>query len=131
MQKLLVIDDEAGIAEVIGLAAEQLGLQCQTVQDPSVAAALFIDYHPDIVILDLIMPGKDGIAVLHEILATGIPAKIVLTSGFGDTYMRLAQGVAEFHSAERPITLKKPFRRHELVDMLRGLIAEMPSSLAC
>lgn len=131
MQKLLVIDDEAGIAEVIGFAAQQLGLQCETVQDPSGAAGLFIDYHPDIVILDLIMPGKDGVAVLHEILATGIPTKIVLTSGFGDTYMRLAQGVAKFHSADPPVTLKKPFRRQELVDMLRGLISEMAPPLAC
>ena len=45
----------------------------------------------------MIMPEKDGIDVLNEILLTGIPVKVVLTSGYSDSYLRLAEGVAKFH----------------------------------
>jgi len=129
-QKLLVIDDDAGIAKVIGLAAKQLGLEWQAVQDPRTATERFVGYRPDIVILDMIMPGKDGIDVLIEILATGISAKIVLTSGYGATYMKLAQGVARFHDAGQLVVLNKPFRRPELISVLCELVGDEPSPTA-
>jgi CheY-like chemotaxis protein len=121
--KLLVIDDDAGIAKVVGMTAERLGLEFQTVLNPREAVARFTDYRPDIVILDMIMPGTDGIDVLHEILASGIPSKIILSSGYGDAYLRLAQGVAHFHDAGQLAVLPKPFRRHQLVDLLSGLMS--------
>lgn len=122
-QKLLVIDDDAGIAKVIGMTAKQLGLEFQTVHSPREAIERFTAYRPDIVILDLIMPEKDGIDVLHEILASGIPSKIILSSGYGDAYLRLAQGVAHFHDAGQLAVLPKPFRRRELMDLLSGLMS--------
>ena len=45
------------------------------------ATETFIAYRPDVLFLDMIMPEKDGIDVLNEILLTGIPVKVVLTSG--------------------------------------------------
>ena len=51
--------------------------------------------------------------------------KVVLTSGFSDSYLRLAEGVAKFHDNPNVSILRKPFRRDELVDLLtrpdRGL----------
>jgi hypothetical protein len=55
---------------------------------------------------------------------TGIPVKIVLTSGFSDSYLRLAEGVAKFHENEDVSVLRKPFRREELVTLLRDLTAD-------
>ena len=120
--RLLVVDDEAGIAKAIGLAVRQLGIEFQTVADPLEAVERFIEYCPDILMIDMIMPGKDGVDVLHEILSTGIPSRIVLTSGYGDTYLRLGRGIARFHGAENPMLLPKPFRREELIGVLGGLV---------
>ncbi len=72
----------------------------------------------------MIMPEKDGIDVLNEILLTGLPVKVVLTSGFSDSYLRLAEGVAKFHENPDVSVLRKPFRRQELVKLLTELTAD-------
>lgn len=120
-KKLLIIDDQAGITKVIALVAEQIGLEVKVVNNPIVATETFIGFKPDVVMLDMIMPEKDGIDVLNEILLTGIRAKIVLTSGLSDAYLRLAEGVAKFHECDQVATLRKPFRRDELVAVLQEM----------
>jgi PleD family two-component response regulator len=57
-KKLLVNDDEAGIAKVIGLIAEQQGLDVKLVSDPALETETFLEFRPDIVILDMIMPER-------------------------------------------------------------------------
>lgn len=123
-KKLLIVDDQAGIAKAVGLIANQLGIECRTVTNSVDATSAFIDYRPDLLMLDMIMPEKDGIDVLNEILLTGIPTRIILTSGFSDAYLRLAEGVARFHDTEQVSILKKPFRREVLVSLLAKLVAD-------
>ena len=122
-KKLLVIDDQTGITKVVELIAKQLGLNARSLNDSSQATEVFIAFKPDVVMLDMIMPEKDGIDVLNEILLTGIPVKVILTSGFSDSYLRLAEGVAKFHANEQISILRKPFRRDELVTLLHHLTA--------
>jgi hypothetical protein len=43
-------------------------------------------------------------------------------SGYGDAYLRLAQGVAAFHGTGKLAVLRKPFRREELEDLLRSAL---------
>lgn len=117
-KKLLVIDDEPGIIQVIEMAARQLGWETQSLRDPVGAAETFIKFNPDLLLLDMIMPQKDGIDVLHEILSRQIPVKVVLTSGYGDSYLRLGVGVAKFHHCVDVSVLRKPFRRSELTELL-------------
>ena len=118
-KKLLIIDDQAGITKVVGLIAEQLGMEFKALNSSAAATETFISYRPDVVMLDMIMPEKDGIDVLNEILLTGIRSRIVLTSGFSDAYLRLAEGVAKFHDTDQVTILKKPFRREELIALLK------------
>jgi two-component system response regulator MtrA len=120
--KLLVIDDQASITKVVDLVASKIGLEVKTVNDPLLALDAYIDFQPDIVILDMIMPEKDGVDVLNEMLLTGIKARIILTSGFSESYLRLAEGVAHFHDNDRIFILKKPFRRDELISKLEELL---------
>jgi CheY-like chemotaxis protein len=118
-KKLLVIDDQQGVAKVVGLIATTLGYETRVLTCPMRAIDVFIDFHPDVVILDMIMPEKDGIDVLNEILLTGLQARIILTSGFSDSYLRLAEGVARFHANDDIAVLRKPFRRDDLVAVLQ------------
>jgi len=120
-KKLLVIDDQTGITKVVELIARQLGLNARSLNSSSQATEEFIAFMPDVVMLDMIMPEKDGIDVLNEILLTGIPVKVILTSGFSDSYLRLAEGVAKFHANENVSILRKPFRREELIALLEQL----------
>ncbi|HUN38879.1 MAG TPA: response regulator [Acetobacteraceae bacterium] len=123
-KKLLIIDDQTGITKVVGLIARQLGLEFKALNSSATATEEYIDYRPDILMLDMIMPEKDGIDVLNEILLTGIPSRIVLTSGYSDAYLRLGEGVAKFHESGQVSVLKKPFRRADLVELLTELSQE-------
>jgi CheY-like chemotaxis protein len=117
-KKLLIVDDQTGITKAVGLIAGQLGLEFKAVNHSATATETFISFKPDVLMLDMIMPEKDGIDILNEVLLTGIPARIVLTSGFSDGYLRLAKGVAKFHDFDDVSILRKPFRRGELIALL-------------
>jgi len=115
--KLLVIDDQPGVAKVLALIADGLGFETRVLTCPFQAIDAFMDMRPDVVILDMIMPEKDGIDVLHELMLTGVPCRIILTTGLSDAYLRLAEGIANFYGREVTV-LRKPFRREEIVALL-------------
>jgi len=117
-QKLLVVDDQAGINAVVSRIATALGLETIALRDPLKAIETFIDFAPDVVLLDMVMPEKDGIDLLDEMMLTGRPTKFIIMSGYGDAYLRLAQGVATFHGTDQLAVLRKPFRREELEGLL-------------
>ncbi len=121
--KLLVVDDQPGMTRVVALVADSLGFETRSVNCPFQATDAFLDFRPDIMIIDMIMPEKDGIDVLHEILATGHACRIIVMSGLSEAYLRLSQGIARFYGREVTV-LRKPFRRHELASLL--LAAEAP-----
>jgi hypothetical protein len=58
-KKLLMIDDDAGIARVVGLAARELGMEFRAIASPLTAKEMFAAYRPDMVIIDMIM-AKEG-----------------------------------------------------------------------
>ncbi|HEY6432985.1 MAG TPA: response regulator [Acetobacteraceae bacterium] len=121
--KLLVVDDQPGMTRVVALVAGSLGFETRAVNCPFEATDAFLEFQPDIVIIDMIMPEKDGIDVLHEILVTGQACRIIVMSGLSEAYLRLSEGIARFYGREVTV-LRKPFRRGELSSML--LAAEAP-----
>jgi CheY-like chemotaxis protein len=129
-KKVLVVDDQPGICTAIAHVAADLGLSIRMIQEPLKATEAYIEFVPDVVLLDMIMPEKDGLDVLHEMLLLGRPTKFILMSGYGVSYLRLARGVAAFHGAERPAVLSKPFRRVALVNLLCATLSIDPGSLA-
>jgi CheY-like chemotaxis protein len=116
--RLLVVDDDVALTRFVALAATQLGLETTQVNDPLQALETFIGLRPDVTLLDVFMPELDGIDVLHEILLTGIPTRIILTSGGGEELLSVAREAALFHDVEDIIVLMKPFRRTELLASL-------------
>ena len=78
----------------------------------------FLQFRPDVLMLDLIMPKVDGIDVLNEVLMVDPDVRVVLVSGFGDSYLRLGQSLSAFHRSGRVRTLRKPFRNAELRELL-------------
>jgi CheY-like chemotaxis protein len=118
-KKILIIDDQRGVAKVIGVIAAALGYESRVLTCSAQAIDLFLEFRPDVVILDMIMPEKDGIDVLNEILLTGLPARIIVTSGLSIGYLRLAEGLARFHASHDIAVLRKPFRQYELIALLQ------------
>jgi DNA-binding NtrC family response regulator len=57
-KKLLVIDDQTGITKVVELIARQLGLNVRSVNSSALATETFIEFKPDVLMLDMIMPER-------------------------------------------------------------------------
>ena len=117
-RRLLVIDDQPGITRVVKLIANEMGIETEGVNLPARALDMFLSFRPDIVMIDMIMPEMDGIEILNEILLTGCQPHVILMTGFGEGYLRLAEALTRFHDHERYSMLRKPFRREELADEL-------------
>jgi CheY-like chemotaxis protein len=122
-KRLLIVDDDGGLTRIVALTADTLGISTTQVNNPLQALDSFVQLKPQVLILDIFMPEQDGIDVLNEILLTGIPTRVVLTTGGGDELLRLAQDTIRFHGLPEAPVLQKPFRRAELVEVLSRLFA--------
>lgn len=72
MKKILIIEDELNIYELIKFNLETHGFEIEGVQDGALAIEKILDVLPDLIILDLMLPGKDGISICREIRANAI-----------------------------------------------------------
>jgi DNA-binding response OmpR family regulator len=120
MRKLLIVDDDASLANVYARIAEEAGFTVKVVSDPMKATEAFLDFRPEIAVLDIIMPEKDGIDVLNELLLADTATRIIVTSGHGEAMLRLAKSLAEFHASDRVSVMKKPVRRADFIRLLTG-----------
>lgn len=67
MQKILIVEDERDIADLVGFNLERAGYEVLKAHDGITGAEMAIQQRPDLVILDLMLPGKDGYGVFKEI----------------------------------------------------------------
>lgn len=112
-ERILVVDDDTALAEMIGIVLRTEGFDPVFCGDGAQALAAFRSAKPDLVLLDLMLPGKDGIEVCNEIRAeSGIPV-IMLTakSDTTDVVRGLESGADDY--------VVKPFNPKELVARIR------------
>jgi len=67
MQRVLIIEDERDIADLVGFNLERAGFSVLKAHDGISGAGMAIREQPDLIVLDLMLPGKDGYAVFKEI----------------------------------------------------------------
>jgi CheY-like chemotaxis protein len=119
--RLLIVDDHAGMTMSIRVVAESLGFECRVVNQPDEAVPAFLAFRPDVLLLDMMMPETDGIDVLGEILRTDVESRFILTSGYGEGFLRLGERMVKGRRGQPVRLLRKPFRREQLVEVLSGL----------
>src|SRR5262249_23395085 len=121
--RVLVVDDDSALAEMLGIVLRGEGFEPFFVADGDKALAAFRETKPDLVLLDLMLPGRDGIDVCRQIRAeSGIP--IVMLTAKTDTVdvvVGLEWGAAAY--------VTKPFKPKELVARVRARLrrAEEPT----
>lgn len=118
--KILVIDDEEEIGELVAAAADNLGLGCLAM---SSAAAFPEVLGPDViaVVIDLMMPGVDGIEIVRRLGAQGCRATVILMSGYDKSVLRTAEEMARALGLSTAGPLQKPFRLTEVEQLLACL----------
>lgn len=108
MPKLLVVDDEIDICELIAELAEDKGLDVRTVSDSDEVANVLADFSPDAIMLDLMMPGTDGVELLKTLADKVKNAKIALMSGTDARVLNSARRLGSAHGLNIVKTLEKP-----------------------
>ncbi len=114
---VLIVEDDARIAEVVVKNLEAAGLGCEAVQHGSEGWARFQDMSPDLVILDVMLPGVDGIELTRRIRKRDEEVPILLLTartGEGDKVLGFEVGADDY--------LTKPFSTRELVARARALL---------
>ena len=71
--RILVVDDDYNISELIRLYLEKEGFEIRNVYDGNKALSEFSDFAPSLVILDIMLPGRDGWEICREIQLSNIP----------------------------------------------------------
>ncbi len=113
----LVLDDDAPVGETLCAMLRMAGATAHHVA----CADSFFDRlrrdRPDIVVIDLVMPGRDGLDIVAELAGTAQP-QVIIASGRGRRVLETAQLSARAQGLDVLGTLPKPVRRGALLDML-------------
>jgi two-component system response regulator MtrA len=120
--RILVVDDDTALAEMIGIVLRTEGFEPSFCEDGAAAVEAFRTVKPDLVLLDLMLPGMDGIEVCARIREeSGIPI-IMLTakSDTADVVKGLESGADDY--------VVKPFNPKELVARVRTRLRPTPQT---
>ena len=112
--RVLVVDDDPALAEMLGIVLRGEGFETSFVADGDAALGAFRRERPDIVLLDLMLPGTDGLEVCRQIRAeSGVPI-VMLTAkaDVGDVVLGLESGADDY--------VVKPFKPKEVVARVRA-----------
>jgi len=113
-QRILVIEDDQSIAEIVGILLRAEGYEVSYCADGNQAITAFKAVSPDLVLLDLMLPGKDGIEICRTIRdSSGIPI-VMLTarSDTSDIVTGLEAGADDY--------IVKPIKNEELLARIRA-----------
>lgn len=126
-ERVLVVDDDLALAEMLGIVLRGEGFEPTFVADGDLAVAAFRRDRPDLVLLDLMLPGTDGVEICRQIRAeSGVPI-VMLTarSDTGDVVRGLESGADDY--------VVKPFKPKELVARVRARLRvreeELPETI--
>jgi len=124
LKRILVVDDEAQIRTMLTQMLEQEGYAVHTAENGEEGLALVGRYSFDLVITDMIMPVKDGLKFIMELVRDYPDLKILAISGGGaikaERYLTMAGYLGDI------ATLEKPFKRSAFLDLVRKQLTPEP-----
>ena len=114
--RLLLVDDEASLREPLASYLERQGFVVMVAASAAEAREQLRDERPDLVLLDIMMPGEDGLSLCRHLAEQGVIPTILLTARgeAGDRISGLELGADDY--------VVKPFEPRELVARIRGVL---------
>lgn len=115
-QRILIVDDDESIAELISLYLTKECFSTKTVKNGEEALREYAEYKPDLILLDIMLPGIDGYDVCREIRKSSTTPIIMLSakSEVFDTVLGLELGADDY--------ITKPFDSKELVARVKAVL---------
>jgi len=123
--RLLLVDDEPALADFIANAARECGFEATLTSDDKSFREKFLEERPDMVALDLGMPGMDGVELLRFLADETYRSPVLIISGFDRRVLESAFRLGEAHGLTMVGPLEKPARLEEL----EAIFTELKSTL--
>ena len=123
--RLLLVDDEPVLAGFVASAARESGYDAVLTSDDQEFREQFLAIRPDMVVLDLGMPGMDGIELLRFLAEQRFQSPVLIISGFDRRVLESSFRLGEAHGLTMVGPLEKPVRLEEL----EALLIELKSTL--
>lgn len=118
LPRLLLIDDEPALAAFVAKAADLCGFEPLIADQDNEFRESFQSRRPQMVALDLGMPGMDGVELLRFLAAEGFEEPVLIISGFDRRVLDSAFRLGEALGLQMVGPLEKPARLEELEDIL-------------
>lgn len=115
-QKILIVDDDENISDLISLYLEKECFDTRTASDGEAGLEIFKQYEPDLIILDIMLPGIDGYEVLKKVRQMS-EVPVIMLSAKGEVFdkvLGLKIGADDY--------MVKPFDTNELVARVRTIL---------
>jgi len=133
--KILIIDDEDLFREDLATIFREEGHECKTASDGEKGLSIVADFNPDIVFCDVVMPGKNGVEVLDEIMSIDPGKRVVMITAYGT----LETAVEAFRKGAsdyimKPLLIEDVFQKiNRLIDQerLRRELTFLRRELSC
>lgn len=113
--RILIVDDDTNICELLRLYIEKEGYEASIANDGETALKMFDSFGPDLLLLDIMLPGLDGYELLEYLRPTGTPVIFITAKGsLGDRVKGLRLGADDY--------IVKPFEIAELVARVESVL---------
>jgi len=114
----MVMDDDPDVGAFFGQVGEDLGFEVRVVADPEKFAPTVLEFSPTVILLDLQMPGRDGIELLRELASLDRNPKVLIASGLDSRVLTTAQELGISMGVDVAGAFCKPIALDELEVLL-------------
>lgn len=119
---LLIVDNEFDMARFVGDVAEPLGFNILIATSDIEFQEIFIAKKPSAIVMDIVMPGMDGIELVNWMSDHDYHSHIIFMSGYDVLYIETAKLLGQRKGCHVVGTLSKPFTAEELEPLLLQII---------
>lgn len=118
MAKILVVDDQLGVRRLLYETFREYQHHVEMAANGTEALELIRTFNPDLVLMDMKMPGMNGIETLRQMRALDLTTQVIMMTAYGDVY-----NVEEAKELGIIYYLNKPFDLFELRDKVAEILA--------
>ncbi|MHB1653191.1 MAG: response regulator [Desulfitobacteriaceae bacterium] len=116
--KILVVDDQLGVRRLLFETFREAQYEVQMAANGNEAIELTAEFCPDLLLMDMKMPGMSGIETLRQLRALNIAIRVIMMTAYGDVHnMEQAKELGVIHY------LTKPFDLFELRDKVAQILS--------
>lgn len=113
-KRLIVVDDEPDVRDVFASAAAEAGYETMSVGDADAFRKAYEAFAPDLVVMDVVMPGSDGVELARWLVSRRGKPRLLIVSGYSATYVAAAREIASVWGKLEVEEMRKPVRLAEL-----------------